>query len=92
MRPPVSWITQSDDRILEFYHETGISAPPSVVAFNLDLSDTHAKRRISKLSRAGLLKKVSEKKGYYRIRQLGQKYIDGEVSGDKLEGLAPDDN
>jgi len=85
MRPDVSWMTRADDRILEFYNETSISAPPTVVAYNIDMSETHIKRRISTLRDHGLLTKVNQEKGYYRIAQLGEQYLSGEAERAELE-------
>lgn len=85
MRPDVSWMTRADDRILEFYDETSISAPPAVVAYNIDMSETHIKRRILTLRDHGLLTKVSQEKGYYQITQLGKQYLSGRVTAEELE-------
>lgn len=78
-------MTQADDRILEFYDETGIGAPPAVVAWNIEMSDTHVKRRISKLVDESLLVRVDDDRGYYEITKRGRSYLSGEIESTELE-------
>lgn len=85
MRADASWMTAADDRILEFYDETAIAAPPAVVSFNLNISTTHAKRRISELREYGLIERVDDDRGYYQITDLGQRYLDGSATKEDIE-------
>jgi predicted transcriptional regulator len=86
MRPVVSWMTRSDDAILEFYDEKDISAPPLVVSFNLSgVSHPTVKRRVKELSDRGLLKRYEEPRGFYEITDKGRSYLRGELEADELE-------
>ena len=85
MRPRVSWMTNADDTILEFFEDHSIALPPSAVAYNIDFSDTHVRNRMRTLADEGLLEKVDEKKGYYEITERGRKYLAGELDASQLE-------
>ena len=86
MRPLVSWMTKSDPAILEFFEEQDISMPPAVVSFNIQgVSHPTVKRRMPVLADHGLLEKVEEKRGYYRITDRGRAYLAGELEADDLE-------
>lgn len=68
MRPLVSWMTKSDPALLELLAETGIAMPPAVVSYNIDgVSHPTVKRRLPVLTANGLLEKVDDVRGYYRI-------------------------
>lgn len=89
-RPP--WLGKYDEPILEFLAETGIAAPPAVVAFNLDwrgiASPAHStvKRRMRTLADHGLLAKVAPDSGYYALTDTGRDYLAGNVDPVELEG------
>ena len=86
MRPLVSWMTKSDPAILEFFEETGIAMPPAVVSYNIQgVSHPTVKRRLPVLVEHGLLKKVEEDRGYYRITNRGCAYLNGELEANELE-------
>ncbi|UVE50591.1 MarR family transcriptional regulator [Haloferax larsenii] len=83
MRPRVEWMNQTDDRVLELLDESDLILSPAVVAMNLDYTRNWVSRRISKLSKAGLLEEVE--RGYYRISSNGRAYLSGEINAAELE-------
>ena len=86
MRPLVSWMTKSDPAILELFEEAGIAMPPAVVTYNLSgVSHPTVKRRLPVLTEEGLLERVDESKGYYRITDHGRAYLAGDLDADDLE-------
>lgn len=82
MRPRVEWMTQGDERILEFLQEKDIVATPSVVAANIDYTGEYISRRCRKLATAGLLQRVDASN--YRLTDLGERYLEGDVTADEL--------
>lgn len=86
MRPLVSWMTKSDPVVLEFFEEQDIAMPPAVVSFNIEgASYATVKRRLPVLAENGLLEKVDETKGYYRITDRGRAYLAGDLDASDLE-------
>ncbi|QCW03411.1 ArsR family transcriptional regulator [Natrinema pallidum] len=86
MRPLISWMTKSDPVLLELFEETGIAMPPAVVSYNIDgVSHPTVKRRLPVLDDHGLLRKVDDNRGYYRITDRGRAYLEGELESDDLE-------
>nr|WP_223301521.1 winged helix-turn-helix domain-containing protein [Haladaptatus sp. R4] len=79
-------MTKSDPAILEFFGEQGIAMPPAVVSFNIEgISHPTVKRRMPILAEEGLLEKIEEKRGYYRITEKGRQYLAGDLDADELE-------
>ncbi|OYR54641.1 phage repressor protein [Halorubrum sp. E3] len=86
MRPVVSWMTKSDDAILELLDECGIAIPPRAIAFNIDnVSRPTIDRRLRKLEDAGLVERYDDPQGYTRITDRGRAYLAGELDNDDLE-------
>ena len=91
MRPRVPWMNETDDAILEYFAEleqSGFSPwePPTAVWVNLvhnletlDRTKPTVSRRMKKLASMGLLEKVDESRGYYRITELGLQYVQGDL-------------
>ena len=48
---------------------------PSVIAFNLGLSREHVARRLSEFVDRGLVERVKEESGYYRISDAGRQKL-----------------
>lgn len=71
-----------DDRILEALATSGLVLSPSVIAFNIDKSRSEVNRRLSALVEHGLVERV--KRGYYKITELGEQYLAGEIDPDSL--------
>ncbi|ELZ66077.1 hypothetical protein C457_14895 [Haloferax prahovense DSM 18310] len=76
-------MTQADERILEFLHEKDIISSASVIAANIDYTSEYISRRCRKLMDAGLLQRVDPTN--YRITQLGERYLTGEVEDDEIQ-------
>lgn len=85
MRPVVSWMTKSDDAILELLFETDIALPPAVISFNIEVSHPTVRRRLPKLLEHDLVRKADEDKGYYEITEKGRKYLAGDLDASELE-------
>jgi len=85
-RPVVSWMTRSDDAILELLNDSGIAIPPTAIAFNIEnVSRPTVDRRLPKLESAGLVMRYEEPKGYTEITEKGRKYLSGDLNASNLE-------
>ena len=82
MRARVPWMSQCDNRILEFLNETDIVATPFVIANNIDYSRQYVNQRIRILATNGLVENTGD--GLYRITDLGRAYLNGELDVDDL--------
>ena len=95
MRARVVWTTIGDVDILEFLdgHELDeFEATPAQIATNTTNAASTVRDRILVLRDAGLVERTDER-GYYRISDLGRRYLsndltDGEL--DELENFDPD--
>lgn len=97
MRPRVPWMNEVDDAILEFFEELEsadfrVALPPTAVYVNvveelkaLDRSPNTISRRMKILDQMGLLERVDEERGYYRITDRGLQYLQGELDASDLE-------
>lgn len=83
MRPRVEWMTQGDERILEFLFEKDIVASPSVISANIDYTNEYISRRCNRLAEAGLVQRVDPSN--YRITELGVAFLEGELDSGELE-------
>jgi len=81
-------MTQADERVLEFLHEKNIIASPSVIAANIDYTQEYISRRCRKLTDAGLLQRADASN--YRLTDLGERFLAGEVDADNLTLDKPD--
>ena len=90
-------MTEIDDVILDYLYDIGtehefvIVQPPKTVWYNLveelmviDRSPATVRRRMKKLAEEGLLEQIDADGTYYRITDLGVRYVNGEVSRDEL--------
>ncbi len=89
MRKHADWLTQADERILEFLRENG-NYPPSAIrdrlaeiGDDLDYSTNHLGMRCRALDDHGLLENVGG--GTYTVTNLGEEYLDGEFDAGSLE-------
>jgi predicted transcriptional regulator len=82
MRPRVDWMTQADERILEFLHEKDIVASPGVIATNLDYNNKYISERCSKLVDAGLIQRVDASN--YRLTEKGEQFLEGELESEDV--------
>jgi len=83
MRPRVDWITQADERVLEFLHEKDIVASPTVIAANIDYTAEYISRRCRKLANMGLLQRVDPSN--YRLTDLGRRFLGGDIEAEEVE-------
>ncbi|WP_117363660.1 MarR family transcriptional regulator [Natrarchaeobaculum sulfurireducens] len=82
MRPRVDWMTQADERILEFLFEKDIVASPTVIGANIDYTGEYVSRRCRKLAEVGLIQRVDATN--YRITELGEDFLSGDINADEL--------
>ncbi|AQL41629.1 hypothetical protein BV210_02370 [Halorientalis sp. IM1011] len=89
MRARVVWITIGDVDILEFLdgHELDeFEAQPSHIAKNTTKAASTVRDRIRVLRVAGLVERTDDR-GYYRISDLGRRYLSDDLTEDELEEL-----
>lgn len=84
MRPRVDWMTQGDERIMEFLYEKDIVASPSVIAANIDYTNEYISRRCRVLADAELLQRIDASN--YRLTDFGEQFLNGELSSEDLQG------
>ena len=89
-------MNETDDAILEFFAEFEVTEfrpwlAPTAVWLNLtrnlgvlDKSRDTVSRRMGELAAMGLLERVDEKRGYYRLTDHGVAYLEGELEADDL--------
>lgn len=88
-------MNEADDAILELLSRAtvdghALALPPSVVAVNLqaigalDRAPNTIARRMSKLNEAGLIKRVDDRRGYYRITDRGKQYLAEQLTADEI--------
>ena len=82
MRPRIEWMTQADERVMEFLLEKDIVASPSVIAANIDYTGEYISRRCRTLTDAGLLQRVDASN--YRLTDLGERFLKGEIESDEI--------
>lgn len=56
---------------------------PTILAYNLGLSRSHASRRLSKLTEEGYVEKIED--GKYELTDKGCAYLEGELDTSELE-------
>ncbi len=89
MRRPADVMTDSaDDRILEYLSETDF-APPKEIADASSKNNDYIGRRCRILKDLGLLETPG--RGLYRITDLGEEYLSGELDARTLEAEDADD-
>lgn len=90
MRPRISWTTRGDHTILDYlagHDRDEFMQPPMVVAMNIDMSESHVRRRLVAMADAGLLDRVGGEKGYYQLSELGWRYLANELTESEFEEL-----
>jgi len=83
MRPRIEWMTQADERILEFLQEKDIVASPSVIAANIDYTNEYISRRCRQLAEAGLLQRIDSSN--YRLTSVGERFLSGDIDSDEIK-------
>ena len=91
MRTLGTWLTDTDAAILELLTELDAELPPAVIHHNLgiDRSVTQVHRRLKPLRDAGLVERLPETDGYYRLSDLGRDVVDGNLSREEINKLKP---
>ena len=70
------WLSQGDERILEFLEEEVKSSPNEIAnSDKIRLSRSHINTRLSKLRNANLVSRTSP--GLYTLAEKGEKYLKG---------------
>jgi len=91
MRPQVSWMTKSDDAILEYLEDTGLALSPRAMSYNMrtreqaEISYSTVNRRLKELLEYDLVTKEYETGGFYSITDRGRKYLRGDLMKANLE-------
>lgn len=80
-------MNQSDDRILELLDESGLVLSPAVISINLEYTRQWVSERLVLLLQAGLVEKTEP--SYYSISELGERYLEGNISREFLEDRDP---
>lgn len=88
MRPRVEWMVACDDWILDALEETGMALSPKVLSHNIGYSRQYIARRLRVLEANDIVDR--EARGLYRLSELGQQYLQGEIGADELEPDASD--
>lgn len=88
-RQRVVGLRQTDIYILEHLHNGGdpLIDSPKDIAANIGFSAGNVRQRLPILRRAGLVEYHDEDAGQYVLDELGQDYIDGELSDEDVEYL-----
>lgn len=87
----VDWLQPSDRYILEFMTncDSGYNGPakltPKVIGLNTTVSRKHAGARCRVLADKGLVDKID--RGVYRITELGEQFVRGELEPEQLRKL-----
>ena len=102
MRPRVPHMNELDDSILEFLAEMGspggvrVAMAPTPMWVNIAVirgmttkKQNTFSNRMNQLSTIGLLEKIDEQRGYYKITDKGLAYLDGDLDAEDLQ--LPDD-
>lgn len=92
VRPLISWLSAVDDGLLRYMaRHPDLGMPPKTWHHNITketrVSYDHLKRRLKLLEEAGLVE--AEDDHYYCISDLGVRYVNDEVSRDRMERLDP---
>ena len=97
MRPLPEWMGKSDLVILSFLDDHAIGDfenPPLAIARNTGVSESHTRTRVRVLENSGLLHRATDARGFYRLSDVGRRFLDDELTGeerDRLEAFDPED-
>jgi predicted transcriptional regulator len=77
IRWPPNWLSQTDERILEFLDSESKGTPQEIAdAIPTDSSNKYVNQRLSMLLKVGLVERVA--RGQYRITPKGRGFLAGE--------------
>ena len=89
MRKHAAWLTQADERVMEFLREFGNHPPGAIqsrlaeIGVDMDYHPKHIGVRCRELRDYGLLVNVGG--GTYSITDLGEQFLDGEIDAGTLD-------
>lgn len=97
MPPHVHWMTNGDYEIIRYlagHERDDFRAAPMGVATNIAKSASYVRRRMRGLATVGLLEHVENaegKPGYYRLTDLGYRFLANDLSDDEREEIVEAD-
>lgn len=86
MQPLPHWASKSDIKILSYLggHTTDdFESPPKTIARNADISESHTRKRVLILKKSGLIECAPDARGYYRLTDVGQRFLDEDLTTDE---------
>lgn len=84
VRERAEWMRPIDERIMETMRDEGNLTPQAIE--NLGVSSrSHASVRLSKLAKYGLVERVAETEGLYRLTDKARGFLDEELDASTLE-------
>ena len=90
MLPLPEWMTRSDLIILNFLasHEVeDLAVPPLVVSRNTTIAKTTARSRLRELLDGGLVERLPDTGGYYRLTPLGRRFVHDNLTDEERESV-----
>lgn len=97
MRPLPHWLTKSDVVILSYLDGHTIDdfeSPPKTIARNGDISESHTRKRVLILKRSGLIELAPDTRGYYRLTDMGRRFLDDDLTTNEraeIEAFDPEE-
>lgn len=91
MRRHAGWLTQADERILEFLEEFGNHPPKAIrdrledIGRDMDFHGEHISRECRKLADKGLLVNVGG--GTYSITDTGRAFLSGDIDAAEVDSV-----
>lgn len=82
MRKRAEWMRPIDDPILEYLSSDGPDLPTNI-SDGIEKSRKYTGERCRQLTKFGLLENLGS--GLYRITELGEEYLSGELDASELE-------
>ena len=84
----VGWFSKVDYPLWNFLDKHRIIVTPSVIARNIGYDNNYIGKRCRVMVEAGLMNRLGE--GVYEISELGEQFLDGELSRQELQALDPE--
>jgi DNA-binding MarR family transcriptional regulator len=84
VRQRADWMRPVDERILETMRDEGNLTPQALDNLGVT-SRSHASIRLSELARAGLVERVADTEGLYRLTDDGRAFLDGDLDASTLD-------
>lgn len=94
MLPLPEWMTRSDLIILNFLdgHEVeDLAVPPLVLSRNTSIAKSTARARLRALTDGELVEKMDDTGGYYRLTDLGRRFVHEELTDEEQERIYDQD-